>query len=110
MENLKISLGIAKVCDYYGKKIYQDFLRFDDEQEIYVHSLNGLDEICLDNELEEITDIQETFNIKTVCKENLSHNIICNLKTIPTKEIIIKAIKKDKLNEILQIKRKKRNN
>ena len=101
MENLKISLGIAKVCDYYGKKIYQDFLRFDDEQEIYVHSLNGLDPIYLDYELEEITDIQQTFNIKTVCKENLSHNIICNFKTIPTKETIIRTIKKTKLDEVL---------
>ena len=101
MENLKITLGIAKVCDYYGKKIYQDFLRFDDEQEIYVHSLNGLDPIYLDYELEEITNIQETFNVKTVCKENLSHNIICNFKTIPTKETIIRAIKKNKLNEVL---------
>ena len=101
MENLKITLGIAKVCDYYGKKIYQDFLRFDDEQEIYVHNLNGLYPIDLDYELEEITDIQETFNIKTVCKENLSHNIICIFKTIPTKEEIIKAIKKNRLDEIL---------
>lgn len=101
METLKITLGISKVCDYYGKKIYQDFIRFDNEQEIYVHSLNGLDPICLDNEIEEITDIQETFNIKTICKENLSHNIILNFKTIPTKETIIQAIKKNRLDELL---------
>jgi len=101
METLKVTIGIAKICDYYGKKVYQDFLRFDDEQEIYVHSLNGLDEICINEDEEEITDIMETFNIKTVCKENLSHNIILNFKTVPTKKTIIEAIKKNKLNEVL---------
>jgi len=101
METLTITIGIAKICDYYGKKIYQDFIRFDNEQEIYVHSLKGLDEIYINEDEEEITDILETFNIKTVCKENLSHNIILNFKTIPTKETIIQAIKKNKLDEVL---------
>lgn len=101
METLKISIGIAKLNDYYGKKVYQEFIRFDNETEIYINSLTGLDEICINEDYEEITDILQTFNIKTVCKENLSHNIILNFKTVPTKETIIQAIKKNRLDEIL---------
>lgn len=88
MENLKINIGIAKVCDYYGKKIYQDFIRFDDETEIYVNYLGGLYPVTLDNETEEITDIIETFTIKTKCKETLSHNIICDFDNVPTKQTL----------------------
>tara|TARA_R100000951_G_scaffold58848_1_gene49502 strand:- start:2 stop:316 length:315 start_codon:yes stop_codon:yes gene_type:complete len=92
MENLTITTGIAKICDHYGKKIYQDFLRFDDETEIYIHNLGGLYETVLSQE-ENITDIQETFIVKTICKETLAHELILNLERIPDKKNILETIK-----------------
>ena len=92
MENLTITIGIAKLCDHYGKKIYQDFLRFDNETQLYTHGIGGLYETILSDE-ENITDIQETFTVETICKETLAHEIILNLERIPDKKNILETIK-----------------
>jgi hypothetical protein len=92
MENLKITIGIAKLCDHYGKKIYQDFMQFEDEQEVYIHSLVGLYGTILGDQ-ENITDITETFEVETICKETLAHEIVLSLETVPDKKNILKTVK-----------------
>ena len=46
MQKLNISTGEAKIQDYNGTQ-YIDFLRFDNEEQIYFLNYSGFDEICI---------------------------------------------------------------
>ena len=92
MEKLNITTGEAKINDYKGTQ-YIDFLRFDNEEQIYFLNYRGYDEICINADFgETILEESEPFTVYTKCKETLSHEIILQLEEDPTKENILKTI------------------
>lgn len=92
MEKLNITTGEAKIKFYNGIQ-YIQFLRFDNEKQIYFQNYNGFDEICINADYgETILEERDPFTIETKCKETLSHEIILQLEDDPTKENILKTI------------------
>lgn len=97
MEKVKITLGIAKLRDCREHFYYNDFIKFNEEEEIYIFEITGFCERIIDNEWgEEIEIIEDVFNVETNDFETLSHWVIVNQEKVPTKESILESIKQIK--------------